>query len=394
MAADRGWLEENLGGPAPAGPAGGPGAEALVAIPEPTPKELALERIEFDGGAPEVARALAARAAAPPTLSHYTPVGWPEGLVPEPASVAPEGSSLPEADVLIVTWTVEEGSALAHVLTPGYESILPTKSHPAVPGIVYWKPYTKNYDELSATMSPICPVRDHERLGTYWTATIGGRRVTLFKSESHFSQDGPEELATSPNRKVWEQIIGDCKPKLVLTTGTGGGIGTAVEVGDVIVSRFVAFDAGATPPEFEPFDCPVDVPTDHLGTAQDLFAANAVNLPRTNSRPPRIVHGKSRRSGVVTTKGFKFDDTADKFGLQGHGDVCEMGDAVLAFVCRELGEDAPDYAMVRNASDPQIDSSLPEAGREANWIYKNFGRWSSVCSAIACWGIVAGLDGL
>ena len=48
--------------------------------------------------------------------------------------------------------------------------------------------------------------------------------------------------------------------------------------------------------------------------------------------------------------------------------------------------------MVRNVSDPQIDSSDPEVPKLANWIYEQFGRWSSVCSAIACWGIVAGLD--
>jgi len=70
-----------------------------------------------------------------------------------------------------------------------------------------------------------------------------------------------------------------------------------------------------------------------------------------------------------------------------------MGDAELGYVCRELGAAAPDYAMVRNVSDPEIDSSDPEAPHLANWIYEHFGRWSSVCSAIVCWAIVAGLDG-
>ena len=60
-------------------------------------------------------------------------------------------------------------------------------------------------------------------------------------------------------------------------------------------------------------------------------------MPKTNSRGPRIVHGKSARSGVVTTKGFQYDYTANTFGLQGKGDVCAMGDAILAYVCAELG---------------------------------------------------------
>jgi nucleoside phosphorylase len=366
------------------------GAEAMAA--PPTPQELALQRIEFDGRTAEAMARSAALPEAPPTLSHYQPVEWPDGLAPQPAAKAPSGESLPDADVLIVTWTVEEGSALAHVLTPGCESNPPTKSHPAKPGILYWKPYTKNYAAISAEMNPRCPARQKERLGTYWTAKIGGQKITLFKSDSHMSQDGPEDLATTPNRLVWKQIIEDCKPKLVITTGTAGGIGSSAEVGDVVVSRFVTFDSGGSTPQFEPFDCPKDVPTAFLDTGHDLFAANAGSLPKTNTRRPRIVHGKSARSGVVTTKGFQYDDTANTFGLKGKGDACEMGDAVLGYVCRELGADAPDYAMVRNVSDPEIDSADPDAPRLANWIYEHFGRWSSVCSAIMCWAIVAGLD--
>lgn len=393
MAAGRAWLEENLGGSAQQRRAVDGVRGEAGEVMAPTPRALAHERIEFDGGAPETIERTAANwPQAPPTLSHYTPVPWPDGLGPKPASQAPPGDSLPQADILIVTWTVEEGSSLAHVLTPGYESILPTKSHPAKPGIVYWKPYTKNYERIATQMNPGCPAREKERLGSYWSAEIAGKSVTLFKSESHFSQDGPEELTTTPNLLVWKQIIEDCKPKLVITTGTGGGIGSGAEVGDVIVSRFVTFDSGGKPPEFKPFECPGDVPADYLHTALSLFAANAANLPKSNSRGPRIVNSKSARSGIVTTKGFQYDDTANTFGLQGKGDVCEMGDAVLAYVCAELGPNAPAYAMVRNVSDPQIDSSDPEAAKLANWIYENFGRWSSVCSAIACWGIVVGLD--
>jgi hypothetical protein len=393
MAVDKAWLEQNLGGPPQPAP-GPPPAEAEErAVAVPTPQLLARQRIEYDGATPEAMARSAAWPEAPPTLSHYNPVQWPDGLAPQPATQAPDGESLPDADVLIVTWTVEEGSALAHVLTPGCESNPPTKSHPAKPGIDYWKPYIKNYDTISAGMNPGCPARQKKRLGTYWTAEIGGKKVTLFKSDSHMSQDGPDDLATSPNRLVWKQIIEDCKPKLVITTGTAGGIGAQAEVGDVVLSRFVTFDSGGKQPAFETFECPNDVPTALLDTAHGLFAANAGYLPKSNSREPRIVHGKSARSGIVTTKGFQYDDTADTFGLKGKGDACEMGDAELGYVCRELGASAPDYAMVRNVSDPEIDSSDPDAHKLAGWIYEHFGRWSSVCSAIVCWAIVAGLDG-
>lgn len=391
MGADKKWLTTNLGG----APRHGSAAEAELTgtgTTASTPRALARKRIEYDGRAPAAIARADAWPEAPPTLSHYIPVQWPEGLAPKPATASPEGDSLPDADVLIVTWTMEEGNALAHVLTPGCESNPPTASHPAVPGVLYWKPYTKNFAEIAAKMRHDCPAVEKQRLGTYWTTEIGERKVTLFKSDSHFSQDGSSDLETTPNRLVWEQIISDCRPKLVITTGTGGGIGAAVEVGDVIVSRFVSFDPGGKEPNLDHFECAVDVPTGMLDTAQGLFAANAVYLPSTNSRPPRIVHGNSASSGVVTTVGFKYDDTADTYGLKGKGDLCEMGDAVLGYVCRELGADAPPYAMVRNASDPEIDSSEPDPAGLANWIYEHFGCWSTVCSAIACWGLVAGLE--
>src|SRR5204862_3932740 len=127
----------------------------------------------------------------------------------------PAGDSLPEADVLIVTWTTEEGHALGRVLTPGYDPHPPTKSNPAKPGLSYWRPYTKNYEAIAQTMRPGCPARNAHRLGTYWTTQIGERKVTLFKSDSHMSQDGARDPETTPNRTVWEQLIADCKPKWV-----------------------------------------------------------------------------------------------------------------------------------------------------------------------------------
>jgi hypothetical protein len=43
-------------------------------------------------------------------------------------------------------------------------------------------------------------------------------------------------------------------------------------------------------------------------------------------------------------------------------------------------------------SDPQINSdglTLKQQGDIAAQIYKGFGRWSSVCSAIVCWAGIA-----
>jgi hypothetical protein len=68
-----------------------------------------------------------------------------------------------------------------------------------------------------------------------------------------------------------------------------------------------------------------------------------------------------------------------------------MGDAVLGLVASELEETAPRWLAIRNVSDPQISAdglTLKQQAAMAAQIYKGFGRWSSVCSAITCWASI------
>ena len=195
-----------------------------------------------------------------PPLSDFVEIQWPAGLSPH-SGPAPTGESLPAADVLIVTWTADEGHALSRVLTPGFDS----KED--------WKPYTKNFSAIAQHMRPEYPAVQLKRLGTYWTTNIGDKQVTLFKSDSHMSQDGRD----LPNATVWRQIIEDCKPSGVITTGTGGGIGPEAEVGDVVVSRFVTFDCRK---EFanlngNSFACEQTAPAARFQEGEGLFKYNA-----------------------------------------------------------------------------------------------------------------------
>jgi len=370
-----GWAKRNLGLDYSSS---GLGAEAEAGSP-PADRQVQRELIEFDSEAPagEAFRELAS--AAPGGLAQFVEIEWPKALAPRPGR-RPRGESLPKADVLIVTWTMDEGHALARVLTPGFDSRDD------------WKPYTKNFAAVSAEMRAGCPARQYGRLGTFWTTKIGQRRVTLFKSDSHMSQDGPK----LPNATVWRQIIEDCAPKWVITTGTGGGIGPEFEVGDVIISRFASFDCQR---QFKKLDgdsyaSPVNPPRGKFKKAEQLFAFNGRFLPPDNSRPPKMVVSPSVETGILTTDFFGFDNTANTYGLQGKGDLSEMGDAVLGLVCQQLGGKAPSYSIVRNVSDPEINSgtlTLRQQAKLAADIYKGYGRWSSVCSAIVCWAIVAGL---
>jgi len=377
---DRKWAARNLGFDPIAVPAPPPTYAFKPAATSGRPEDLQREIIDFDSEAVHGREFMAFSSST--GLSRFTDIPWPKRLAPAPARTlaARAGSPLPRADVLVVTWTVDEGHALSRVLTPGKDS------HDD------YRPYTHNYAAIAKNMRPGCPARDARRLGAYWTTRIGSRSVVVFKSESHMSQDGPK----LPNIEVWQQLIAEVRPRLVLTTGTAGGIGRQFEVGDVVVSPLVRFDCIAKF-KSEPFHSAhyssAAPDTRFFATARRLFKANSGQLPRDNKRPPKIIRvpAKTLTASVVTTDFFGFDTSDNHYKLQGLGDVSEMGDAVLGLVCSKLSA-PPRWLAVRNVSDPQIKAAGMTLRQQANLaaqIYKGFGRWSSICSAVVCWALIA-----
>src|SRR5437867_6360013 len=122
MIVDRAWVERNLGFDPIARPA--PSSTFAFAPADRSPSSVNLQReiIDFDSEAPAGREFLAFTTAT--GLSRYTDVPWPTGLAPK-TGAAPRGrrgGPLPRADVLVVTWTVDEGHALSRVLTPGKDS--------------------------------------------------------------------------------------------------------------------------------------------------------------------------------------------------------------------------------------------------------------------------------
>jgi hypothetical protein len=385
MTVNRKWAQRNLGFDPIATPAPSKTFAFKPAEDPRSDRDLQREIIDFDSEAPAGREFLAFSTAT--GLSRFTDIPWPKGLAPQTGARPParSGGRLPAADVLVVTWTADEGHALSRVLTPGKDS------HND------YLPYTRNFAVISKKMRKGCPALDAKRLGSYWITTIAGQKVVVFKSESHLSQDtrslpGPD--GTLPNEDVWQQIIEDVNPRLVITTGTAGGIGKQCEVGDVVVSPIVRFDCLKWL-KSEPFhaahyqDGPVN--TRNFTVAKGLFKANADQLPRDNARAPAIRRSMNVTSAVLTTDFFGFDTSSDFYHLQGLGDVSEMGDAMLGLVASKMGAKAPGWMAIRNVSDPQIKSegTLKQQAQVAANIYKGFGRWSSVCSAIVCWAVIA-----
>jgi purine-nucleoside phosphorylase len=380
MMIDRRWVERNLGFDPIATPAPASTFAFAPAARTASDENIQREIIDFDSEGPEGREFLAFTTAT--GLSRFTDVPWPKALAPKTGSAPGENtdSPLPKADVLVVTWTVDEGHALSRVITPGKDSRND------------YRAYTHNFTSISEKMRKFCPALQAKRLGAYWTTKIGGKSVVVFKSDSHMSQDGPQ----LPNIDVWTQIIEEVQPKLVITTGTAGGIGKEFEVGDVIVSPIVRFDC-TSKFKSKPFHgdhyASVAPKTKHFATAKTLFKANAAQLPKENTRPPKIVRvaPSELASSVVTTDFFGFDTSDDRYHLKGLGDVSEMGDAVLGLVAKQMGDKAPRWVAVRNVSDPQIkaEGTIKQQAALAAQIYKGFGRWSTVCSAIVCWALIA-----
>ncbi len=313
-----------------------------------------------------------------------SPIPWPAGTAPTPKPLATNPSSsdaLPRTDYVIVTWTVEEAKALSDTLTPGY------------PSKTAWYAYAHNFQsEFVPLIRRGAPALESKRLGSYFPTTIVGKSVLCMKSELHLSQDGPN----MPVAKLWAQIIAEAQPRLIITTGTAGGIGSKVELGDVVTAQAVRFDCQKTF-KSKPFHNSIYKSSKlnyaSYPEAEKLFAANADHLPQS-SRPQRIFTkpaADAKLPDVVTTDFFAFDDSSNSYGLKGLGAAVEMGDAVLGMVISQLGSKAPLWAAIRNASDPQIDDSgltLKEAATKAGQIYEKFGYWTTIPSAITCWATV------
>lgn len=332
-----------------------------------------LSRIAFDPQATRGAR--------------LDPIPFPAGYAPTFAPVAgvQDTDPLPRGDVLVVTYTVAEGQALSDVLTPGHSSS-------------EWTSYRNNWGALKPLVGPRGPSRESDRAGLWATTGIGDAVAVLVKSDLHPATDGPK----LPMVELWKQMIAQVQPSLVITTGTAGGVGAETLLGDVIVTSSLRWDA-TTKFGSEPWAHTIyqsDAGQHMLETApvqaflgkaqQELMPVNSRRIP--NSSPvPQVLGGTT-----ITTDMFAFDDVSDHYHLRSYDPssrAVEMDDSALPLALAG-NVSPPAWLSVRNASDPEMNgSTLKVEDAQAASIYRRWGYYTTSCSALACWAIIAGLVG-
>jgi nucleoside phosphorylase len=393
-------------------------ARFIATAKHPDRKEIArylltrgIEQLEQEGDQAAPLRTLAAVAATKPAKLEFA---FPDGLAPTPQPLAPapdNSAPLPDADVVVITWTVDELASLAHVLTPG---VSPTR----------WYRYAHNFDTFKPKIRPYAPsvTGKPPRLGSYFPITIGQSKVLCMKSELHLNQDGiktGEGTATLPVKDLFKQIISETGAQLVLTVGTAGSVFDDFELGDVVVTRAAKFRLQN---EFrneqfngKKYKSSWQIPTTYFAKAEGLMGQVTPDLleppfaPPTKHYPgngaavtpppdsPDIkLDGRDMKAfhPILTTDYFEYGTSANR--LDRYGAAVEMGDAALGLACTEL-TNPPRWAVVRNMSDPVINGDLPakqyHLNEQTTWAvgyYTAYGKYTSLNSALATWAVIAG----
>lgn len=311
------------------------------------------------------------------------PIPWPEGLAPKGTQYGRESDDpLPLAEVVVATWTFAEGEALADVLTPG----LPSTT---------WRPYAHRWSIYETQLTDSSPARDAQCMAYVANVSIGSVQVLALKSELHLATDG----ISAPIVQLWKQIVQEAQPTLIISTGTAGGIGEATQLGDVFAvtnAKFNCTQAFRSKPWAQQlFQGPQLAGGGQASSFGDLVAPNAGHLAPVADRAPRLTFGGTS-GGVETIDYFGFANTTDSYGIVSNYPEArteEMDDATLPLALTGI-DNPPRWCSIRNASDPEVSSSIGDLQAQARWatqIYQEYGYWTTIGSAIATWAVIANL---
>jgi len=347
-------------------------------------------RLNYDPEAPQERFKAAGVEAAFLSESDRLPgmVPWPAATkpTPEPLHPAPaesdDLSKFKGYDAIVVTWTSAEAAALAALFTPGFQ-------------VSQWYEYRHDVQSyvplVTGGMAPFNDktpdmARYYHSLGLYFPCRIGKAKLLLMKSGLHLDYDGP----ACPVRKMIAEVVQTVQPKLFITTGTGGGIGKEVALGDVVIAGQAKFDCVTqfksqqwAKASYKTSPIPAGA---IAAITPALTKVNASRIPGAHSVPKLW---DTAADAIVTTDFFGFDDSTNYYKLQGLGQACDMGDAMVGNALQQ----SPDvkWHAIRNASDPQIPNptgNIEQAKQEAGKIYSQYGAFTTAASVIATWAVI------
>ncbi|MGA7157208.1 MAG: hypothetical protein WBY53_10190 [Acidobacteriaceae bacterium] len=336
------------------------------------------------------------------------------GLV-APTLLTAGGSGLPKADAVVITWADAEWAAMQHVFCAGGTTMPYSAKDTGT-----WSGWTKydvgmpdhpNGQRTPAGDPGAATVSGWSYWGEWRLVGIGGKRVLLWKSNTHLDFPGQTQLVA-----MVQLLVKEVGPGLVMSIGTAGGAAVGDHVGTVrAVSAGTLYEKGKAQGSWPVYsngwkaqEAPAlaagiqsllfPVPTteeDLRGLASQFNAYYGTNYSIFDLDPDglnsgdtqvKVVDGTGGGSSLLTTPTFVVGTTAGTYA----GFACiEMDDALIGEVCAGAGVE---FGFVRNVSDPVQSAALP-AEVQGDWgstVYEVYGIYTSYNGALVAWGMLAG----
>ena len=317
-------------------------------------------------------------------------------------------ASLPSADVVVITWTEDEWSALDHVFVNSQT----IRSRSDDDGIwrEKWHLYSKDAPESSFS----------KLWGYFILVKIKEQNVMLFKSDAHLAHpnyiDGLEQMVRC--------IIKDVQPKRIYSIGTAGGASLDDKLGNAVITNaghiiLKEEENSSAPYNNQTISCGwfpsqalqkkvtdnLLMPLSQVLTSDEqnklleelhtqkpessgLTLDDLINDPLKNIQSPQPM--PSRGTPLLTTDYYFIasgDDSNQYCAL-------EMDDTVIGYVANLADID---FAFIRNISDTVV-VSYSKSGEKISdeirneWsslIYKACGLYTSFNGALITWACIA-----
>lgn len=362
---------------------------------------------------------------ASPRQTPLPAVDWKKVHQSAPTPLAIEPGEVPKADIILVTWTSAEWSALDHVMLNSHVSRYPDDET----WRKNWHSYADNQEVAKYCDSPEDKPLFYFQLVGIDDACGRQQRVMLVKSDVHLAH--PPWI--SGLEATINTMLEKTGAKRIISTGTAGGGAITDMLGTAIVTNKAHILLAKPENEdchynHQTFTCQTWFPSEslyqttreHLMFPMDqvwneaaicdainelnrisqtgldtgeptYYYDDLINAP-LNPENLRQVQVKVSKDQPLLTTDFYFIE-----GKEPSHPYCflEMDDAVIAHQAELAGAE---YAFIRNVSDPIVVTqtasgyAIPDSVR-GNWsgiIYKRCGFYSSFNSVLMSWAAIAG----